>query len=296
MRITCMICSSKNNFVNENKIMEKDDTIACYNCNTLYSLDIATKKYTIVTWICDHCGIESVDEKAINKHEEKCLLVKNEISELKKFLIKEKNLIKDLNLKNLYTEETKIKISHAASVVEQKLEKLNQFYIEYQKSFPRFSSAVSLYSNRQFTELMEEIEDKKKLQFKNLKSDMDNVEKSLEQLYNYSNLIDKISEIKRREKALDYDSAIKMWEELEYIDEAARVRRLQAEMGAVNIAQKVVQGDEITEIKDSVVSKSNIGSGGDDKFAKLERLAEMKKEGLIDDEEFKQMKKEILGK
>ncbi len=87
-----------------------------------------------------------------------------------------------------------------------------------------------------------------------------------------------------------------MREELEYIDEAARVRRLQAEMGAVNIAQKVVQGDEITEIKDSVVSKSNIGSGGDDKFAKLERLADMKEKGLIDDDEFKQMKKEILGK
>jgi hypothetical protein len=28
----------------------------------------------------------------------------------------------------------------------------------------------------------------------------------------------------------------------------------------------------------------------------LEKLTEMKKEGLIDDDEFKQMKKEILGK
>ena len=33
---------------------------------------------------------------------------------------------------------------------------------------------------------------------------------------------------------------------------------------------------------------------GFDKFTKLERLAEMKREGLIDDDEFKQMKKEIM--
>ena len=41
---------------------------------------------------------------------------------------------------------------------------------------------------------------------------------------------------------------------------------------------------------------TNTISTGDDKFAKLEKLTEMKKEGLIDDDEFKQMKKEILGK
>ena len=50
------------------------------------------------------------------------------------------------------------------------------------------------------------------------------------------------------------------------------------------------------EIKDGVVSKSNVGAGGDDKFSRLEKLTEMKEKGLIDDDEFKQMKKEILGK
>ncbi|MBV06989.1 MAG: hypothetical protein CMA55_01590 [Euryarchaeota archaeon] len=54
--------------------------------------------------------------------------------------------------------------------------------------------------------------------------------------------------------------------------------------------------DRDTIIKDSVVSKSNIGAGGDDKFTKLKELTEMKEKGLIDDDEFKQMKKEILGK
>ena len=102
---------------------------------------------------------------------------------------------------------------------------------------------------------------------------------------------------KERETALDYESAVKIWEDLGKIKEAARVRKLSAEMGSVKVAQNVVQGDQITktEIKDSVVSKSNIGSGGDDKFSKLEKLTGMKKEGLIDDDEFKQMKKEILG-
>ena len=42
--------------------------------------------------------------------------------------------------------------------------------------------------------------------------------------------------------------------------------------------------------------KSNTGSGGDDKFTKLKELKEMLSEGLIDEDEFKQMKNEILGK
>ena len=76
----------------------------------------------------------------------------------------------------------------------------------------------------------------------------------------------------------------------------------------VNVDQTVIQGDYVddrdttyvddrdTIIQDSVVSKSNIGASGDDKFAKLDRLAEMKEKGLIDDDEFKLMKNDILGK
>jgi len=101
---------------------------------------------------------------------------------------------------------------------------------------------------------------------------------------------------KEREKALDYDSATHLWEELGNIEEAARIRKLQAEQGTVQVSQKVVQGDEVTEIKDSVINRSNVGAGSDDKFARLEKLAEMKEKSLIDDDEFKQMKKEILGK
>ena len=83
----------------------------------------------------------------------------------------------------------------------------------------------------------------------------------------------------------------------EMLEEAAAMRRKKATMGAVN--QTVVHGDYIddrdTIVKDSVLNRSNVG-GGLSKMQELERLAEMKEKGLIDDDEFKQMKKEILGK
>jgi len=76
-------------------------------------------------------------------------------------------------------------------------------------------------------------------------------------------------------------------------------KRLREKM-RFKLDQTVVHGDYVddrdTIIKDSVVSKSNVGAGGDDKVAKLEKIANLKREGLIDDDEFKQMKKEILGK
>jgi HEAT repeat protein len=81
------------------------------------------------------------------------------------------------------------------------------------------------------------------------------------------------------------------------LDKAAEMRKKKADMGAAKVSQKIVQGDEITktEIKDSVLNRSNIG-GGSSKMQDLKDLTEMKKEGIIDDDEFKQMKKEILGR
>ena len=101
------------------------------------------------------------------------------------------------------------------------------------------------------------------------------------------------------EKHLDYARAISLWENLGKPQEAARIRKLVAEQSAVKVDQTVVHGDYVddrdTIIKDSVISKSSIG-GGSSKMQELKELTEMKKEGLIDDDEFKQMKKEILGK
>ena len=98
-----------------------------------------------------------------------------------------------------------------------------------------------------------------------------------------------------RERALDYDSAIDIWEELGQIDEAARVRKLKADLAA---PKTVIHGDYVddrdTIVNDSVVNRSNIGSDSSN-MQKLEKLNNMREKGLIDDDEFKQMKKEILG-
>ena len=101
-----------------------------------------------------------------------------------------------------------------------------------------------------------------------------------------------------RERALDYDSAIGIWEELGQINEASRVRKLKAEQNAVKVTQKVVHGDEVTktEIKDSVLNRSNVGSGGKSKAEQIKEIKELLDSGAIDDDEFKQMKKEILRK
>ncbi len=118
-----------------------------------------------------------------------------------------------------------------------------------------------------------------------------------------------ISEAKKRESALDYTQAILLWEKVGRTKEATRVRKLQAEQRKVD--QTIIHGDYVddrdTIVKDSVLNRTNIRSSddsvlsktnvgpSDDKFSKLERLAEMKEKGLIDDDEFKLMKKEILG-
>ena len=102
----------------------------------------------------------------------------------------------------------------------------------------------------------------------------------------------KLKKVKQREDALDFDAAIEIWEELGEITEAARVRKMQAEMGSVKVAQNVVHGDTI--VKDSVVNKSNIS--GKSKAEEIKEIKELLDSGAIDDAEFKQMKKEILGK
>ena len=99
---------------------------------------------------------------------------------------------------------------------------------------------------------------------------------------------------KEREEYYDYDGAIEIWEELGEIKEAARVRKMKAELGSVKVAQNVVHGDTI--VKDSVVNKSNIATGGKSKAEELREAKALLDEGIIDDDEFKQMKKEILGK
>ena len=104
---------------------------------------------------------------------------------------------------------------------------------------------------------------------------------------------------KEKERHLDYEGAIRMWEKLGENKEAARVRKLKAEQGAVKVDQTVVHGDYIddrdTIVKDSVISRSNIGGGGTSKMQELKELKEMRDSGDISDEEYEKMKREIIG-
>jgi hypothetical protein len=115
-----------------------------------------------------------------------------------------------------------------------------------------------------------------------------------------------VNEAYTKEEDLDYAGALRIWESLGDRSEAKRIRKKMREEGKVKVDQTVVHGDYVddrdttyiddrdTIIKDSVVNRSNIGGG-----SKAEGLREAKslfEEGLIDESEYKQMKKEILGK
>ena len=83
-------------------------------------------------------------------------------------------------------------------------------------------------------------------------------------------------------------------------DEASRIataigNRIGQSNRRVEVNQQVVQGDNITEIKDSVLNRSNVGTGS----SKAEELREAKSlldEGLINEDDYEKMKKEILGR
>ena len=131
----------------------------------------------------------------------------------------------------------------------------------------------------------------------------------LEKLQRYNEAIDIYEEINMPEKAvrvkklkaddkvkhLDYDKAIEIYESIGDKEGAAKARKQKANLAApkTEIHGNYVD-DRDTIVKDSVLNRSNVG--GSSKMQELEKLTEMKKEGLIDDDEFKQMKKEILGK
>jgi len=110
------------------------------------------------------------------------------------------------------------------------------------------------------------------------------------------------------EEHLKYKEAIEIWEGLGMHKEAKRIRSKVRDDGRVSVDQTVVHGDYVddrdttyiddrdTIIKDSVVSRSNVGSGGSSRMQELKELKIMLTEGLIDKDDFKEMKKEIMGK
>ena len=101
---------------------------------------------------------------------------------------------------------------------------------------------------------------------------------------------------KKYEKLLEFDKAAEVYKNWGTENDVIRVRKLKAEQGAVKVTQKVVHGDEVTEIKDSVLNRSNVGSGGKSKAEELREAKALLDEGLINEDDYEKMKKEILGK
>ena len=113
-----------------------------------------------------------------------------------------------------------------------------------------------------------------------------------------ADLLNKLNIARRQEKLLEFEEAAETYKELGMDDDVIRIRKIKSEQGAVKVSQKVIHGDEVTktEIKDSVLNRSNVGSGGKSKAEEIKEIKELLDSGAIDADEFKQMKKEILGK
>ena len=105
-----------------------------------------------------------------------------------------------------------------------------------------------------------------------------------------------LEEAEKHEKLLEFEEAAEIYKRYGMDDEIIRVRT-----NAQNkVEQTVIHGDYVddrdTIVKDSVVNKSNIGAGGKSKGEQIKVIKELLDSGAIDDAEFRQMKKEILGK
>ncbi len=94
------------------------------------------------------------------------------------------------------------------------------------------------------------------------------------------------------ERLLFFEDAIQWYTKNGLVEKAAEARKKQVEMGAAKVSQKVVQGDEITSIQDSVLHKSNVG--GSNLMTELKELVEMKRQGLLTEEEFTAFKQKLL--
>ena len=104
-----------------------------------------------------------------------------------------------------------------------------------------------------------------------------------------------LDKAKRHEKLLEFEEAAKMYKIAGYDNQVIRVRK----KARNKVKQTIVHGDYVddrdTIVKDSVISKSNVG-GGKSKAEEIKEIKELLDSGAIEDDEFKQMKKEILGK
>ena len=89
------------------------------------------------------------------------------------------------------------------------------------------------------------------------------------------------------------------WDKVERVVMKAKIQYEKDSRKKTIIQGNYIKGDYVddrdTIVKDSVINRSNVGAGGDDKVAKLEKIANLKKEGLIGDDDYEKMKREIIG-
>jgi len=268
----------------------------CPSCGTIYNVgNSGTIEYD--TWACDFCDCKFIRKLDVDKHEEMC-------GNFKDILNNTRRLFKDSKKKIIKSEIDDVESlsrrrkehSHILNELEEKLNECKNSFEDYKINLKGEMHRIYGASKASSLRFDQKIGEKNRGKIDGYQKEINNFIIILSESSKYDYWNEKIYKAKVREKALDFDAAINIWEELELIDEAARVQKMQAEMGSVKVAQKVVNGDEVTEIKDSVINRSNVGAGGDDKFTKLKELTVMKEKGLIDNAEFKQMKKEILEK
>ena len=102
-----------------------------------------------------------------------------------------------------------------------------------------------------------------------------------------------LKQAERHEELLEFEEAAEIYKKYDMDDDVIRLRE------KLKVKQTVVHGDYVddrdTIVKDSVVNKSNIGASGNDKLTKIKELKELHDSGALDEDEFKQMKKEILN-
>ena len=103
------------------------------------------------------------------------------------------------------------------------------------------------------------------------------------------------------ESQLDYEQALAIYRRFNMTGEVRRINEMKYvnnnQSGVTNTT--IIDGDIVNDndtiVKDSGLNRSSIG-GGKSKTEEIKELKELHDTGAIDDDEFKQMKKEILGK
>ena len=108
------------------------------------------------------------------------------------------------------------------------------------------------------------------------------------------------------ENQMDYDQALSIYRRLNLPNDIRRVNEKKYGSNKESVPNQgvtnttIIHGnyvnDNDTIVKDSVLNRSSIGGAGNSKTEEIKEIKELLDSGAIDDDEFKQMKKEILGK